>query len=528
VQVYELDAAKRNRYSHMDKDQILIRTKKVDGGFVYLPIGEKPVNWVERLSELDDCAIYIDAINDDQFDIKNEYIQKLQELAKGRIPILSDALAFTPAQLSFNMRNSANFAVSYFLDIEYMKNTVEFVVHKNVSEDAMERAKAILKDAKFACYTINECPGFIHNRISGLGILNLLKLYDEKVLSYSELEKYLIVTKTGPQSLLTLSMGEGIKTEMITLPNVYKAMNAHYGRRYYIPRFFDKEGLTPDTIADIIAADSCDYAISEQDAAGHDAAKEFNTIYVSGMQRIHSTFLSSLLRKSKKLVLDSRNDPLAAALERDNLNLHTKLLANACFLDETVLNQLDQVDMVMDFHIETLEQKIARVNDLQSRFGADIPIVLNTPIYKIEDIAAKTDNPAMVFGMYTIKNYLLNTEIVLTALMDRAAYIQLRSFLHSLCQGSCIETKDIHVRPLIFMVVPKLLECVRLIEEGVTGKEEIERLGVDGAVFKYMDLFGLDLIVFIADYLEPIYGDAFKVPDTLRAWVKAHEPGQRT
>lgn len=519
AKVYEIDPENREKRVNASRDQLKIRFKRVKGGYTYLPVEDRPVSWVGEMMELADCELFIEGLEDDNFEAKNESILKLRELAGQSAPILSNTIRFLPSQLSARMSDNANFAVAYFLDIEYTGNTVELVAHKNTAPEILEKARSILKGAKFAAFAINECPGFIHNRVGGLGIVNLFRMYDEKILSYREMGKYLIVTKVSPASLITLSMENEIKTELITLIEVFKAMNRHYGDRFYAPGFLREKALTLDNISEKIAAASRGDSTDEEAPAAPSGERELNNIYISGVQRIHSNIISSLIRKGKKLYIDSRKHLFVASMEKDNPSLYSKLIANAGFIDEVGFGR---IDLAMDFNVEAPERKIARVRELQIRLGKDIPILLNTPMYKLEDIASGAENPSMIFGMYTIKNYLSNTELVITPRMDKAVYIQLKGFFNDLC-GGCIETRDAHVRPLIFMLIPKMLDSVRLLEERVAGREEIELLGVDGPIFKYMDLFGLDLIVLISDYLAPYYGEVFRVPQMLRDMARNNE-----
>ena len=45
-----------------------------------------------------------------------------------------------------------------------------------------------------------------------------------------------------------------------------------------------------------------------------------------------------------------------------------------------------------------------------------------------------------------------------------------------------------------------------MLEQGLAEMETIEHLGIDRKTFTDIDLFGLDKLLLICEYLQPIYG----------------------
>ncbi len=523
VYIYELDRERANEY--IDGSRKSIEIKDLKGKKILRPIDSSRMKWVERLEDLKKSDYVIEATEAD-IETRREYLKKVEGFLSPQVPIISHDFLHVPGDLAAALKDSSRFLAAYFWDIDYTGNSVELVAHPLTSMQILDRVEGFFKKAGLLCDHLKECVGYIHNRVGLLGIQNLFRMYDQKILSYDNLSKYFVYNRHEPY-FMTLELQKEIRTELYHLLPLFKKMNKHYGPRFYLPAFL-KQDFTKESLEETIRQSSVAYPVDEKDipqdpqrAAGVNG--EIENIFVSGIQLIHNNLIFPLI-KYKKIYFDSPQAPYFSLLEKYHPRLYQQVMEKAVFIegDSSVT-----VDLIIDFSIQKYDEKVARVKSLQDRFGDDVPLLLNSPIYKIEDIARDAPGPRMIFGMYTQKNYLKNTEIILTPSTDREIYLALRAFLKQIA-GDCIETGDAPVRPLYLMIASKWLESVRVLEEGLADIEAIEFLGVDRKVFDDIDMFGLNNLITTCEYLKDHYPDVCALPGIVMEMEKENKLGYAT
>jgi 3-hydroxyacyl-CoA dehydrogenase len=246
-------------------------------------------------------------------------------------------------------------------------------------------------------------------------------------------------------------------------------------------------------------------------------------IYINDLQINHTNLVVRLLAKNKTVCFRSQDIPYFSRLERLDKKLFAKVV-NACCFD-----QAEQIkssyDLIIDSPpLESVGSLVQRIKDIQRRCLSPTPIAINIPIYRIEEIAAQTDHPTLVFGINCQKSYLGNTEVVRRAEANPIAYEQLRLLIGELA-GDCIKVNDDYARPLTFQIVSKMFEAMRVLEERIATVEEIEQLLINDPIFRDMDYFGLDNLLKVAEYCQPIYGDPFEPPGLLCQMIEQGQVG---
>lgn len=517
VIVYETDRYRANTYRSGEKKEICL--KDLNGKPVLKAINPERMIWAENMQDLHECTIIIEAIQT-SIELKRKYLERIEPFIPRHCPILTEHYLYLPSDLCGNMQGKHRVVGAYFWDVEYTGTCVELVTHGSTDSQTLDTIKEFLKKGGFFCDHTMECVGYIHNRVGLLGIQNLFRMYDQKVISYDNMGKYSIYNRLKPY-VMNLDMKKEIHTELHSLLPLFEKMNTCYGSRFYIPEFYS-EKYTKENLEHGIRKTASDRSIPTMHISAYDKspAASIENVFITGIGLIHSNIAFSLVRNTN-VYFDSSVESYLRFFKRYQPKLYHLLSENASFIEE---NSAQPIDLIIDFSIQEYKDKVETVTSLQKRFGRDIPILLNTPIFWIEDIAAESINPAMVYGMYTQKNYLKNTEIVQTASMDKKMYLHVKDFLKSLA-GDIIETRDAPVRPLFLMIASKMLESVRIYEEGLADIQAIEFLGVDRMVFDDIDMFGLDTLVFVATYLRDYYEDVFAIPETITKLVKDNRSG---
>ena len=491
----------------------ITRIRNIKGKFVEVSTEDKSIKWIESYEELLNVEFLIEAIHGTK-EFKQTVLKKIENNSQQNAPILTSGRVYFPSELATVLENPSRLLGIYLYDVEHGNNNGEIVTHSKCCEEVAEKIRTLFTEAGLRVGVVKECTGFVHNRIGLFGIMCLLKFYDEKIITLKELSKYIVVTKVGPKLFFNLTLGKEAKFELIEAREVFIQLSEKLGNdKFRLPNYinkYDYNDLTFDNILNVIQQDSVeDYSISDDEGF---QIKEFKKIHIKGIHPIYNNIIYPLLRGDTTLYFDKNESrEYFENIKNTTKDLYDRVLSKTVFINE---ENVKEVDLVMDFTIEMLDEKIESCKTLQQQFGTDTPILLNTPIHKLEDIAKTLEKPSMVFGMYTQKAYLANTELIINDIIDKEIYVSIRRMIKKLA-SDYIETKDTYVRPLVYFVLAKLLEASRLLEDDIATMEDIEIVGVDGEIFKYMDLFEIKNISKICNYLEPIYGRTFAMPKIL-------------
>jgi 3-hydroxyacyl-CoA dehydrogenase len=303
-------------------------------------------------------------------------------------------------------------------------------------------------------------------------------------------------------------------------------MNKQCGERFYVSRT-----LTEKVRANELGvktgkgfydyADGAEAAISGQ-KPNNKVVSAIKTIFVNDMSINHTNILIQMLKKNKTVYFESPHVPYFIVLKQTDPSLYERLAAQCLFADSGQIP--GDIDMVYDSSLTTFEEVVQRVDSLRDRFGDEIPIVINSPIHKVCDIAARCKGPKeLLFKMNSQRSYLLNTELVQTEHSDPSRYADIKDFIMEIT-GDCLEVRDDHTSPLMLMILSKFLEAMMILEEGITDMDNIELLLDKDYVFKNIDYFGLDNLRFVVDHLRPLIGEPFMTTPALldRMLEKGH------
>lgn len=201
------------------------------------------------------------------------------------------------------------------------------------------------------------------------------------------------------------------------------------------------------------------------------------------------------------------------------------------------LEDLADVDFVIEAVIEDLDLKRDVFGKLDKVCRPEVFLATNTSSMSITEIAKATERPDKVVGMHffnpvplmrlveVIRGYFTSDEAV-------AATTQL-------AQKMGKETVEVKVDSPGFIVnrlmIPHMLEAIQMYQEGVASKEDIDKaikLGLNYPMgpFELMDMTGIDICKFVADYFARELNKELKwnTPTALKNIVKAGKLGRKT
>ncbi len=208
-------------------------------------------------------------------------------------------------------------------------------------------------------------------------------------------------------------------------------------------------------------------------------------------------------------------------------------------IDPTLsMADLKEVDFVVEAAIENLDLKKQIFKELDELTRPEVVLSTNTSSLSITEIASATKRPDKVAGMHffnpapvmklveVVKGYLTSDETVqvIRELAEK-----------SLGKITILVKKDTAGFVVNRIMMPQLMEAIRIYEEGVASIEDIDKAVKHGlnypmGPFELMDLTGLDIGYAVNEVLRQELPPELKhtTPHTLKAMVKAGKLGRKT
>ena len=164
------------------------------------------------------------------------------------------------------------------------------------------------------------------------------------------------------------------------------------------------------------------------------------------------------------------------------------------------------------------------------------PLCSNTSSLPIQQIASATSNPGRVMGLHFFNPVpvLPLVEHVRTLDTTDAVADRAEEWASEVLKKTVIKAKDRSGFIVNFLLVPYLLSAIRMLENGVATKEDIDAGMRNGAAhpmgpIALSDMVGLDTVASIADVMVDEYGDpTYACPPLLRRMVQAGRLGKKT
>lgn len=223
-------------------------------------------------------------------------------------------------------------------------------------------------------------------------------------------------------------------------------------------------------------------------------------------------------------------------VERDRMTAEERDAALARFKGTLSLDEaVKDVDLIIEAVTEDAEVKKAVFADLDKAAASKAIFVSNTSSIPIITMATQTKRPDQVAGLHFFNPAALMRAVeVIRALTTSDETVQkLKAFGESLGKTAmeCTDSPGFLVNRLLW---PYLLDAIRLYEEGVASKEDIDNgmmMGCNHPMgpLTLCDLIGLDVVMRGANTLHSELGETrFSPPPLLRRMVMAGHLGRKT
>ncbi len=233
--------------------------------------------------------------------------------------------------------------------------------------------------------------------------------------------------------------------------------------------------------------------------------------------------------------LDRVQSSMARAVERGKLAAGDRDAAWGRIKGTTNMADLAKVDLAIEAAIENLELKKSIFKELNEVTRPDVILASNTSSLAVTEMASMTKRPDKVLGLHFFNPVPVMPllEMVRTFLTSEETYQTARKFGEGLGK-KVIVSKDAPGFIVNALLVPYLLDSVRMYENGFATKEDIDtgvQLGLNHPMgpLTLLDFVGLDTTLFIADEMyKELKDPRFAAPALLRRMVTAGYWGRKS
>jgi 3-hydroxybutyryl-CoA dehydrogenase len=249
----------------------------------------------------------------------------------------------------------------------------------------------------------------------------------------------------------------------------------------------------------------------------------------------HEVVLRSRRQETADAMLASLEKSLAKQVEKGKLSDEDRQATLARVTATSDLGDLADCDLVIESIVEDLAAKRQVFNELDRICGSSTIIATNTSTLSVIDLAMETGRPERVCGVHFFNPapVMALVEIVRPLTASDETIAEVKAFAEA-CGKSPVEVKDqagFIVNALLF---PYLNNAVRLLENGVASRDDIDTAmkggcGFPMGPFQLLDLVGLDTSLAILDALYAEHRDPnYAAVPLLRRMVTAELFGRKS
>jgi len=203
----------------------------------------------------------------------------------------------------------------------------------------------------------------------------------------------------------------------------------------------------------------------------------------------------------------------------------------------TRMEDLKDADFIIEAVFEDLELKKNVFKQLDELVRPDVILTTNTSSMSITEIATSTKRPDKVAGMHFFNPAPLMrlVEVVRGMLTSDGTVQTIKEMAKNMGKEPVEVKKDTPGFIVNRLMMPHLLEAIKIFEEGIATPEDIDKavkLGLNYPMgpFELMDLTGIDIALHVTEYLykELNKESKWSAPTLLRLMIRAGRLGKKT
>jgi 3-hydroxybutyryl-CoA dehydrogenase len=249
----------------------------------------------------------------------------------------------------------------------------------------------------------------------------------------------------------------------------------------------------------------------------------------------HEVVLRSRQQATADRAVASLDKSLSRAVSKDRMSEADKDAALALVTATSELDRLSDCDLVVESVVEDLATKKHLFSELDRVCGESTVLATNTSTLAVIDMAMETGRPDRVCGIHFFNPApsMALVELVRPLTASDATMATARTFAEE-CGKTPVEVKDQAGFVVNALLFPYLNSAVKLFEQGVATKEDIDAAmkggcGFPMGPFALLDLVGLDTSLAILDALYAEHREPSQAASPLlRRMVTADQLGRKS
>jgi len=247
------------------------------------------------------------------------------------------------------------------------------------------------------------------------------------------------------------------------------------------------------------------------------------------MRDIEDRFVENGLRAIEKF--------LTKGVEKGKITEEAKKETLSRIRGTTRMEDLSEADLAIEAVFEDLDLKKSLFKELDRLTRPEVILTSNTSSMSITEIAMATQRPKKVAGMHFFNPApLMKLVEVIRCFHTSDETVQTVMDVARKMGKEPVEVKkDTPGFIVNRLMMPHMIEAIRMVEEGIASIEDIDKavkLGLNYPMgpFELMDLTGVDIALHVTDYLykELNKESKWSVPVLLKSMVRAGKLGRKT
>jgi 3-hydroxybutyryl-CoA dehydrogenase len=201
------------------------------------------------------------------------------------------------------------------------------------------------------------------------------------------------------------------------------------------------------------------------------------------------------------------------------------------------IKDLRDSDFVIEAVIENLDLKKSVFKQLDELCRPQVILATNTSSMSITEIAASTQRPDKVCGMHFFNPVpLMRLVEIIRGYATSDETIKTTTELAEKMGKVTVEVKKDSPGFIVNRImIPHLLEAIRIVEEGIASIEDVDKAVKNGlnypmGPFELMDLTGIDIAYFVTEYFYKELNKESKwvAPNLMKTMIRAGNLGKKT
>ena len=251
----------------------------------------------------------------------------------------------------------------------------------------------------------------------------------------------------------------------------------------------------------------------------------------AGYQVVVSEVNDDLLKRGLGII----DTALSKDVSKQKITQFEKEVIQSRIKGTTDMRDFASCDLIVEAVVENMDLKKRVFGDLDKICPPHTILASNTSCLSILDIAMSTSRPEKVMGIHFFNPVpvMKLVELVKTIITGEDTFEIARMYSERVGK-TVVVTRDTPGFIVNRLMVPQLLNAVRMLEQGIATKEDIDnaiKLGLNHPMgpFALIDLIGVDVVCFIARAIyEETKDSQFVIPTLLQKMLTAKWLGRKT